>query len=57
MEEQMNTRAQEQDNLKNKLSSLMEEGEKASDVMLLGQEVDSSQNVEQKQLHNQQVQL
>lgn len=57
VEEQMNTRAQEQDNLKNKLSALMEEREKATDVMLLGQDADCSQRVEEKQLHDQQVQL
>lgn len=56
VEEEMNTRAQEQDSLKNQLSALMEEREKATDVML-GQDADSSQRVEEKQLHSQQVQL
>lgn len=55
VEEEMNIRAQEQDNLKNKLSALMEEKGKAPDVMLLGQDADSSQRVEEKQVHNQQV--
>lgn len=57
VEEEINIRAQEQDNLKNKLSALTEEKEKATDVMLLGQDADSGQRVEEKQLHNQQVQL
>lgn len=56
VEEQMNTRAEEQDNLKNKLSALLEEREKATEVMLLGQEAESSLSVDEKQLHNQQVQ-
>lgn len=53
----MNSRAQEQDNLKSKLSAIMEEREKATDPMLSGQKVDCGQSVEEKQLHNQQVQL
>lgn len=56
VEEQMNTRAEEQDNLKHKLSALLEEREKATEVMLLGQEDESSLSVDEKQLHNQQVQ-
>lgn len=56
VEEQINTRAEEQDNLKNKLSALLEEREKATEVMLLGQEAESSLSVDEKQLHNQQVQ-
>lgn len=52
----MNTRVEEQDNLKNQLSALLEEREKATQGMLLGQEAESSLRVDEKQLHNQQVQ-
>lgn len=57
LEEQINTKAQEQDDLKNKLSALMEEKEKATEAMLLGQEAESSRRADEKQLHTQQVHL
>lgn len=38
VEEEMNLKAHEQDNLKNKLSALMEEREKENAVMLMGKE-------------------
>lgn len=57
-EEQMNMKAHEQDNLKNKLSALMEEREKANEVMLMGKEAESRQSTERRdenQLQTQQV--
>lgn len=57
-EEDMNAKANEQDNLKNKLSALMEEREKANEVMLMGKEAESRQSTEcrdENQLQTQQV--
>lgn len=41
VEEEMNLKAHEQDNLKNKLSALMEEREKENAVMLMGKTTDN----------------
>lgn len=42
VEEEMNLKAHEQDNLKNKLSALLEEREKENAVMLMGKEAEIS---------------
>lgn len=54
----MNAKAHEQDNLKNKLSALLEEREKANEVMLMEKEAESRQSTEssdENQLQTQQV--